>query len=48
MKPGVQIGQVLLALLEEVFEDPAANDHDRLLQRSRELRGGEGAHCEKK
>ncbi|MBE3589784.1 MAG: HD domain-containing protein [Firmicutes bacterium] len=37
LAPGPRVGRVLAVLLEEVLEDPAANDRAHLLQRIREI-----------
>lgn len=37
--PGPKMGEILKKLLDEVIEDPAQNDKDRLLERARELAG---------
>ena len=37
LKPGRIIGEILEALLEEVTGDPSLNEHDRLLERARQL-----------
>ncbi|MGE5560887.1 MAG: CCA tRNA nucleotidyltransferase [Chloroflexota bacterium] len=37
IKPGPLVGKVLARLFEEVLDDPALNDRDRLLERARQL-----------
>jgi tRNA nucleotidyltransferase (CCA-adding enzyme) len=41
--PGRYVGAVLERLLDEVLDDPARNDRERLLARARDLATGEGA-----
>ena len=35
--PGVKVGQILEALLQEVMDDPGKNSRDRLVARVKEL-----------
>jgi tRNA nucleotidyltransferase (CCA-adding enzyme) len=37
MKPGPELGRILRALLDEVVEDPAKNEREKLLERARAL-----------
>lgn len=43
MKPGPALGKVLSTLLDEVIETPDLNQREPLLERARQLAGGEGS-----